>query len=131
MSFMHPEKVMLDSWGAFDTSIKLSNQAIGGGKASRFKNLSELVHENFFKFDKEWRNYKADTIKKTAKTEEAFNAESLEGGEMVKDFPYNDSWLKEQRKVYSDTMERLGTVDIQGPKGAAAAVSDKPDVEHR
>ena len=46
---------------------------------------------------------------------------------MVKDFPYNDSWAKEQRKVYSDTMERLGTVDIQGP--AAAAVSDKPDVE--
>ena len=32
-------------------------------------------------------------------------------------------------KVYSDTMKKLETVNIQGPKGAGAAVSDKPDVE--
>ena len=115
MSFRYPDKVMLDSWGAFNEAIQLSNDAIEDGKVTKFKNLSELVHENYFKFNKDWRNYKADTIKKTAKTEEAFNAESLEGGEMVKDFPYNDSWAKEQRKVYSDTMEKLQTVDIQGP----------------
>merc|ERR1712082_455112 len=129
MSFMHPEKVMLDSWGAFDTSIQLSNQAIEEGKVNMFKYLSKLVTVNFFEFDKDWRNYKADTIKKTAKTKEAFNAESLEGEERVKDFPYNDSWAKEQRKVYSDTMEKLETVDIQGPKGAGAAVSDRLDEE--
>ena len=56
--------------------------------------LSELVHENFFKFDRDWRNYKTDTIKKTAKTEEAFNEERLESEERVKEFPYNDSWSK-------------------------------------
>ena len=53
MSNRHPDKVMLDSWGAFDTAIKLSNKAIEGGKVSRFKNLSELVNKNYFKFDKE------------------------------------------------------------------------------
>ena len=75
MSNRHPDKVMMDSWGAFDTAIQLSNQALADGKAARFKNLSELVHETFFKFNRDWRNYKADTIKKTAKTEEAFNEE--------------------------------------------------------
>ena len=128
MSFRHPDKVMLDSWGVFDTAIQLSNQAIEEGKVSRFKNLSELVHENFFKFNKDWRNYKADTIKKTTKTEEAFNAESVEGEERVKNFPYNDSWAKEQMRVYSDTMEKLETGDTPGSKGASAAGSDEPDI---
>ena len=94
MSNRHPDKVMIDSWGVFDTAIQLSNQALADGKVSRYKNLSELVHENFFKFDRDWRNYKTDTIKKTAKTEEAFNEERLESEERVKEFPYNDSWSK-------------------------------------
>lgn len=71
MSNRHPDKVMIDSWGVFHTAIQLSNQALADGKVSRYKNLSEPVHENFFKFDRDWRNYKTDTIKKTAKTEEA------------------------------------------------------------
>merc|ERR1711888_59300 len=125
----HPDRVMLDSWGAFDTAIQLSNITIEEGKVTKFKYLSKLVHENFFEFDKDWRNYKADTIEKTAKTKEAFNAESLEGEERVKDFSYNDSWAEEQMEIYIDTMEKLETVDIQGPKGAGAAVSDRLDEE--
>ena len=73
MSVRHPEKAMLDSWGAFDTAIKLSTLALIGKKTARYKNLSQLVHENFFKFDKDWRVFKADTIQKVTKTEEGFN----------------------------------------------------------
>ena len=127
MSNRHPDKVMMDSWGAFDTAIQLSNKALADGKAARFKNLSELVHETFFKFNRDWRNYKADTIKKTAKTEEAFYEERLEGEEKVKEFPYNDSWSKEQMKVYSDTMEKLENGDIQ--EKAVEATSEKADIE--
>ena len=51
-------KAMLDSWGAFDTSIKLSENALNANKVKKFANLKQLIHENFFKFDKEYRNYK-------------------------------------------------------------------------
>ena len=109
MSARHPDKVMLDSWGAFDTAIKLSTQALAGKKPARFKNLSQLVHENFFKFDKDWRSYKADTIQKVAKTEEAFNEEKEDetSGESVASFPHNDSWADLQMTRYSDILERL------------------------
>ena len=58
---------MLDSWRSFDTAIKLSTQALAANKVKKYKNLSQLVHENFFKYDKDYWNYKADTIEKSAK----------------------------------------------------------------
>ena len=109
MSTRHPDKVMLDSWGAFETAIKLSTQALSGGKIARYKNLSQLVHENFFKFDKDWRNYKVDTIQKVCKTEEAFNEQKVdeESGNNVPEFYHNDSWARVQMSTYSDIMDQL------------------------
>ena len=72
MSNRHPDKVMLDSWGAFDTAIKLSNKVIEEGKVNMFKYLSKLVTVNYFEFNKDWRNYKADIIKEIAKTEDRY-----------------------------------------------------------
>ena len=88
----HPDKAMLDSWGSFDTSVKLSNQALSSVKTSRFKNLSQLVHENYFKFDRDWRTYKAETILKVCKTEDAFNEqkEDEETELSVPVFQHND-----------------------------------------
>ena len=71
-------KAKLDSWGAFDTSIQLSEQALAANKIKKYQNLKELIHENYFKFDRDYRNYKADTIEKTAKTEEVFNGTSVD-----------------------------------------------------
>ena len=105
----HPDKAMLDSWGSFDTAVKLGNQALSSAKTSRFKNLSQLVHENYFKFDRDWRTYKADTILKACKTEEAFNEqkEDEETELSVPVFQYNDSWADTQMTRYSDILDKL------------------------
>ena len=102
-------KAMLDSWRAFDTAIKLSTQALAANKVKKYKNLSQLVHENFFKYDKDYWNYKADTIEKSAKSEETFNGVSIDEqtGEEVPNYPYNDSWSDNQMTRYSDMMEKL------------------------
>jgi hypothetical protein len=101
--------VMLDSWGAFDTAVKLSEKALTEGKTSRFKNLRQLVHDNYFKFDKDWRNYKADTIQKTCETEVAFNEQKTDEdtGITVPVFYYNDSWADVQMTTYSDVIDKL------------------------
>ena len=57
-------KAMMDSWGAFDTSVKLSENALAASKAKKYLSLTQLVHENYFKFDKDYRNYKTDIIEK-------------------------------------------------------------------
>ena len=109
MSVRHPDKVMMDSWGAFDTAIRLSNQALTAGKTARYRNLSQLVHENFFKFDKDWRTYKTDIIQKTCKTEEAFNEQKVdeETGDNVSMVFHNDSWAEVQMTRYSDILDKL------------------------
>ena len=63
-------EAMLDSWKAFDTAIKLSEQALATNEFKKYSILSQLVHENFFKFDKDYRNYKAETIEESGKLEE-------------------------------------------------------------
>ena len=100
---------MLDSWGAFDTTIKLSNQALTAVKTARFKKLSDQLDENFFKFDRDWRTYKADTILKTCKTEEAFNEQKEDEGTEVSApaFHHNDSWADNQMTRYSDILDKL------------------------
>ena len=99
----------MDSWGAFDTSVKLSDNALAANKVKKYQNLTQLIHENFFKFDKDYRNYKTDIIEKNAKTEEIFNGTHTDeqSGEDVFNFQYNDSWASIQMTRYSDTMEKL------------------------
>ena len=122
---------MLDSWGAFDTAIQLSTQALAGGKTSRYKSLSQLVHENFFKFNKDWRIYKADTIQKTCKTELAFNEEKEDedSGETIQVYPYNDFWADCQMTKYSDTMDKLEEVVSDSLVQAVEVKSDHANVE--
>ena len=64
---------MLYSWKAFDTAIKLPEEALYANEFKKYSNLSQLVHKLFFKFDKDWRNYRADTIEETSTSEEIFN----------------------------------------------------------
>ena len=71
-------KAMLESWGAFDMAIKLSEQALSANKYEHFSNMSLLVHEKFFNFDKEYRNYKVNKKEKSAKSEETFSDEQRE-----------------------------------------------------
>ena len=49
-------KAMVNSWGAFDTAVKLSEQALAANKIKKYANLKQLVHENFFKFDRDFCN---------------------------------------------------------------------------
>ena len=102
-------KAMMDSWGAFDTSVKLSEQALASNKTKKYEGLKQLVHENYFKFDKDFRNYKADIIEKQARTEANFNGSSIDEqtGESSVNYQHNDQWAAEQMGRYSDTMENL------------------------
>ena len=61
-------KAMMDSWGAFDTSVKLSEKALASNKTKKYEGLKQLVHKNYFKFDKDFRNYKSDIIEHYRKT---------------------------------------------------------------
>ena len=67
---------MIDSWCAFDNSIKLSENALKGNKVENYSNLKKLVHQNFFNFDKDFRNYKAVTIENAANSERIFHDSS-------------------------------------------------------
>ena len=102
-------KAMMDSWGAFDTAVKLAENALASNKIKKFASLKQLVHENYFKFDKDFRNYKADVIEKQAKTEANFNGSSVEEqtGENIANYQYNDAWAVIQMGRYSDTTENL------------------------
>ena len=102
-------KAMMDSWGAFDTSVKLAEQALALNKTKKYEGLKQLVHENYFKFDKDFRNYKSDIIEKQARTEANFNGSSVDEqtGESLVNYQHNDQWAIEQMGRYSDTMENL------------------------
>ena len=102
-------KAMIDSWGAFDTSVKLAETALSANKIKKYQNFTQLVHENYFKFDREYRTYKNDMIEKNAKTEDIFNGTSIDEqtGEEIVNYKYNDSWAALQMTRYSDTMEKL------------------------
>ena len=100
---------MINSWTAFDTAVKLSEQALAFNQFKSYADLKQLLHKLFFQFDKDFRNYKAYIIEKTVKTEEIFNGLSLidQSGQRVPTYVYNDSWALCQMTRYSDAMEYL------------------------
>ena len=114
MGDRHPDKTMQKSWKDFETSLKLCKQAHGAGKVARYRNLVDTLQSTFYKFDGDFWVYKEDTIKKTCRTEEAFNAVNLEDGEEVAAFFYNDTWADQQlakfveaRDVLEDALDSL------------------------
>ena len=96
--------MMIDSWKAFDNSVKLSEEALAADKFKNYANLKQLVHKCFFKFDRDFRNYKADIIKKAVNCEEKFNSKI---GMTVPNHQYNDTWAFIEMNRYSDTLEYL------------------------
>ena len=61
---------------------------------------------------KEWRTYKADTILKVCKTEDAFREQKGddEAGDLVPEYLYKDIWSDYQMSRYSDILDKLQEV---------------------
>ena len=84
---------MLDSWIAFDAAIKLAENALTTNKVESFANLLSLVHKNFFDFDREFRNFKADVIEMATwgkATHDFLVHEQI--GEVASNVQCNDAW---------------------------------------
>ena len=60
----YPDKNMLKGWGAYDTTIKLCNQAHTRKNVRRYQRLLNTLQSSFYKFDEDWRLFKGDAIKK-------------------------------------------------------------------
>ena len=103
----NPERDLIKSWGAFDTTYKLCKNAIEKNSSRRFSGLLETLEKTYYDFDADWRLYKEDTIKKTCKSEEAFNATEEIEGVTVAAFKFNDSWSGEQLLRYADIRDTL------------------------
>ena len=102
-------KMMMDSWCTFNTSIESSVYALNANKVEKFSNLKQLVHENFFRFDKDFRIYKSDIIEKAAKSEDIFNGSAADerSGKIVPNYQHNDVWANLQMARYTDITELL------------------------
>ena len=103
----HPDKEMMKSWKHFDTSVKLCKQAHTANKVARYKNLLATLETTFYKFEEDFEFYKEDTIKKTCRTEDAFNASVSEDGVERAAFTNNDAWSDLQMTRYVDTRDLL------------------------
>ena len=125
----YPDKEMLKSWGSFDTTVKLCKNAHGQQTVKRFENLLKTLETTYYKFDEDWRLYKDDTIKKTCKTEEAFNGETEVDGESVPSFQHNDKWADKQMECYIVTRELLQDVLDQQAPGGGAEDTAQPGVD--
>ena len=90
----HPDKEMMKSWKHFDTSVKLCKQAHTANKVARYKNLLATLETTFYKFEEDFEFYKEDTIKKTCRTEDAFNASVSEDGVERAAFTNNDATIE-------------------------------------
>ena len=67
------------------------------------------MHKNFFKFDKDFRTYKAHIIEKDIISEEIFNGTSVDelSGLVISNYQYNDAWAGVQMTRYDDVTEKL------------------------
>ena len=98
---------MLKLWGSFDTTVKLVINAKQKGQTRRYKALIDTIDTAFFKFDEEFRLYKAELIKKECNTEAAFNAVVTDQGVNIPAYPYNDNWFEVELKRYMETKDLL------------------------
>ena len=117
MGSRHPDKDMQKSWWSFDTTVKLCKQAHSKQNLKRYETLLKTLESTFYKFDEDWRVYKEDVIKKTCKTEEAFNGDTEFEGVPVPSFQYNDKWADEQMESFIETRELLQEVLDQQSAG--------------
>ena len=129
MGSRHPDKEMIKSWRNFDTSVKLCMQAHTAGKVARFPTLIETLQTTFYKFDEDFGSYKDETIKKTCKTEVAFNATITEDDNEVPAFPNNDAWNEDQMSRYVEARDLLqDTLDEANTGSIEVKVTTKEDV---
>ena len=99
----YPEKELMKTWGAFDTTLKLCRNAHEKTNTKRYRGLLNTLEKTYYEFDAEWRMYKEDVMKKNCKTEADFNADE----EGVPLFKYNDSWSEKQFILYVDVRDTL------------------------
>ena len=126
----YPDKEMLKSWGSYDTTIKLCKHAHTKGNVRRYQGLLNTLQTTFYKFDEDWRLFKDDAIKKMFKTEDAFNAETVEEGVTTVACEHNDKWFEEQFERFTDTRDMLEDVLDQTNTAAVTHTEEKAkDVE--
>ena len=101
------EQEMLKLWGSFDTTVKLVVNAKQKAQTRRYKALIDTIDTAFFKFDEEFRLYKAEVIKKESNTDAAFNAIVTDQGVTKPVYYYNDNWYEVELKRYMDTKDLL------------------------
>ena len=103
----HPERDMLKSWGGFDTTLKLCKNAHDKSSVKRYRGLLDTLKQTYYDFDSDWRLYKEETVKKSCKTEEAFNAVEETEGNSLPAFKHNDGWSESQLLRYVEMRDLL------------------------
>ena len=73
-------------------------------KVKKLESLKNDLKTNFYDFDAAFRVYKADVVAKDCDSVSGFNGKAQDGTD---NFAYNDSWAKEQLKVYLDAVEKI------------------------
>ena len=124
------EQEMLESWGSFDTTVKLLINAQKKNQTRRYKALIDSIDTAFFKFDKDFRVYKAEVIKKECKTLEAFNATITDEGATIPAYPYNDEWMDNELTRYMDNKDLLqDELDLLDDNAEASAKKNSSTVD--
>ena len=104
---MAKERDMLESWRDLDTTFELCDRAITRKKISEVKRLISSLDTGWYKFNGNFKIYRADVIKKLAKSESEFNNTKLENGIEVPEYEYNDSWRKKQFELFGEKRDAL------------------------
>ena len=104
---MAKERDMLDSWRDLDTTFELCDRVIIRKKISEVKRLISSLDTGWYKSNGNFKIYRADVIKKLAKSESEFNNTKLENGIEVPEYEYNDSWRKKQFELFGEKRDAL------------------------
>ena len=108
---MTKEREMLDSFRDLETTLELCDRAKIKKRASEIKRLLSSLDSCWYKFNGNFQIYKADTLKKSAKTETVFNSSKLENAVEVPLYEFNDVWRKQQFEKYGAMRDELEEID--------------------
>ena len=93
-------------FGIFETCLLTINHALESQKTKvkKLETLKDELKTNFYEFDSAFRVYKAEVVAKDSDTVGGFNGKAADGSD---NFACNDSWAKEQLKIYLEAVENI------------------------
>ena len=125
---MAKEKEMLDCWRDVETTLELCERAKSKKRSSEIKRLSDSLDTCWYKFNGNYQVYKADVIKKGAKTETIFNSTKLDNAIEVPIYEYNDLWRKAKFERFADVRDALQEIldqtEISSPGNKSSLTCD-------